>query len=92
MRNWTTSESRLVVAWAKEPEDVRRPIEALADALERTPEAIKEFLGVDFRVTSGPGKGSHDGTGTSTMRLIAGRTPMAYMQRSENTSSVSKSA
>ncbi len=44
MRNWTTSESRLVVAWAKEPEDVRRPIEALANELERTPEAIKEFL------------------------------------------------
>lgn len=44
MRNWTTSESRLVVAWAKEPEEVRRPIEALADELERTPEAIKEFL------------------------------------------------
>ena len=44
MRNWTTSESRVAMAWALEAENLRRPLAAVADELQRTPEAIKEFL------------------------------------------------
>jgi hypothetical protein len=43
-RNWTTTESRIVVAWARESDNVRPALEAIAQTLDRTPEAVKEFL------------------------------------------------
>ena len=60
---------------------------------ELTPEPIKEFLRRKLRVTSGPGKESRAGTGSSAMRLSVGRTPTGVAVRPfENTSNVSRSA
>lgn len=44
MRNWTTSESRIAVAWAIDGANQGQPLQAIANELRRTPEAVKEFL------------------------------------------------
>lgn len=44
MRSWTTKEARFVLEWARQPEPDRTSVEEIARSLERTPEAVKEFI------------------------------------------------
>ena len=43
-RNWTTSEAKFTVQWARGDALTRRPLGELAKELNRTEEAVKEFL------------------------------------------------
>lgn len=44
MRNWTTREAKLVLEWARRPEEGRPQIEEIATQLGRAVTAVKEFL------------------------------------------------
>ena len=44
MRSWTTTEARSVLNWAKAPSEADVTLQSIASALNRTPEAVKEFL------------------------------------------------
>lgn len=44
MRSWTTKEARIVLEWARQPELDRQSVEDIARSLQRTPEAVKEFI------------------------------------------------
>ena len=44
MRSWTTKEARLVLDWARRPEQERSSIEEIARQLGRASTAVKEFL------------------------------------------------
>ncbi|MCZ2078042.1 MAG: helix-turn-helix domain-containing protein [Bryobacterales bacterium] len=43
-RNWTTSDAKVAVQWARTEAPTRRPLRELAAELDRTEEAVKEFL------------------------------------------------
>lgn len=42
--NWTTSDAKVAVQWARTEAPTRRPLRELAAELDRTEEAVKEFL------------------------------------------------
>ena len=44
MRNWTTKEAKVVLEWAREPDDQRRRIDEIAAQLSRSTRAVQEFL------------------------------------------------
>lgn len=44
MRCWTTKDARQVLNWARTPIESRSPLQDLARVLDRTPEAVQEFL------------------------------------------------
>lgn len=44
MTNWTTTQSRKAVDWALQKGDLGKSLNDVASELERTPEALKEFL------------------------------------------------
>ncbi len=44
MNNWTTTQSRKAVEWALNREGMGKSLNEVASELERTPEALKEFL------------------------------------------------
>ncbi len=44
MRNWTTKEAKVVLQWAREPENERAHIDEIAAQLSRSTRAVQEFL------------------------------------------------
>lgn len=44
MRNWTTKDVKFVLDWAQSSESDRPPVEQIARQLNRTPDAVKEYI------------------------------------------------
>jgi IS30 family transposase len=44
MRNWTTKDVKLILEWAQSSESNRPPVDAIARQLNRTPDAVKEYI------------------------------------------------
>ena len=44
MRNWTTKEAKVVLEWAREPDNERMHIDEIAAQLSRSTRAVQEFL------------------------------------------------
>ena len=44
MRNWTTKEAKLVLEWARQPDEERTHIDEVAAQLSRSTRAVQEFL------------------------------------------------
>jgi hypothetical protein len=44
MRNWTTKDVKFILEWAQSSESNRPPVDAIARQLNRTPDAVKEYI------------------------------------------------
>ena len=44
MRNWTTKDVKFILEWAQSTESNRPPVDAIARQLNRTPDAVKEYI------------------------------------------------
>jgi len=44
MRNWTTKDVKFILEWAQSSEANRPPVDAIARQLNRTPDAVKEYI------------------------------------------------